>query len=140
MTSVLVTGAGRGLGLAFVKELVSLSHISRIIASVRSLSAELEGIAKASSGRVTIVTFDVADEESIRKAVPEVEAALGKGNGLDILINNVGIAKWAPDGTKSMASEDLEESFRVNVLGVHWVTRTFLPLLQAGKLKKVANM
>ncbi|KJY02459.1 hypothetical protein TI39_contig50g00008 [Zymoseptoria brevis] len=112
MTSVLVTGAGRGSGLAFVKELVSLPIISKIIASVRSPSADLESIARASSGRVTNVTFYVADEESIKEAVPAVEAALEKGNGLDILINNVGIDKWAADGTKSMASEDLKESFR----------------------------
>lgn len=36
--------------------------------------------------------------------------------------------------------ENLDESFTVNVLGVHWVTRAFLPLLQKGTVKKVANM
>ena len=35
---------------------------------------------------------------------------------------------------------DLQESFMVNVMGVHWTTQAFLPLLQKGKLKKVANM
>jgi NADP-dependent 3-hydroxy acid dehydrogenase YdfG len=36
--------------------------------------------------------------------------------------------------------DNLEESFQVNVLGVHWVTRAYLPLLQKGTQKKVANM
>lgn len=36
--------------------------------------------------------------------------------------------------------DNLEESFAVNVMGVHWVTRAFLPLLQKGIQKKVANM
>ncbi|WDK15664.1 hypothetical protein CGRA01v4_06945 [Colletotrichum graminicola] len=36
--------------------------------------------------------------------------------------------------------ETLQESFDINVLGVHRVTRAFLPLLQQGKLKKVANI
>lgn len=36
--------------------------------------------------------------------------------------------------------DNLEESFTVNVMGVHWVTREFLPLLKKGGLKKVANM
>lgn len=39
-----------------------------------------------------------------------------------------------------MSRENLEESLNVNVLGVHWTTRVFLPLLQKGNLKKVANM
>jgi len=39
-----------------------------------------------------------------------------------------------------MLRDNLEESFTINVMGVHWVTREFLPLLQKGTLKKVANM
>ncbi|KAI1839695.1 hypothetical protein JX266_014094 [Neoarthrinium moseri] len=30
--------------------------------------------------------------------------------------------------------------FPINVLGVHWVTQAFLPLLQKGNVKKVANI
>jgi NAD(P)-dependent dehydrogenase (short-subunit alcohol dehydrogenase family) len=36
--------------------------------------------------------------------------------------------------------ENLEDAFAINVLGAHWVTREFLPLLQQGHLKKVMNM
>jgi hypothetical protein len=39
-----------------------------------------------------------------------------------------------------MSRDNLLESLQVNVFGVHWVTRTFLPLLEKGQLKKVANM
>lgn len=39
-----------------------------------------------------------------------------------------------------MLRDNLEESFTVNVMGVHWVTRAFLPLLYKGNNKKVANM
>jgi NAD(P)-dependent dehydrogenase (short-subunit alcohol dehydrogenase family) len=36
--------------------------------------------------------------------------------------------------------DNLEESLAINVFGVHRVTQAFLPLLQRGSLKKVANM
>ena len=36
--------------------------------------------------------------------------------------------------------DNLADSFTLNVLAVHWVTRAFLPLLQKGTQKKVANM
>ncbi len=35
---------------------------------------------------------------------------------------------------------DLEDHFTANVQSVHLVTRAFIPLLQNGSLKKVANM
>ena len=40
----------------------------------------------------------------------------------------------------TLRRDNLEESFIINVFGVHWVTRAFLPLLQKGIQKKVANM
>ncbi|KAJ4305638.1 hypothetical protein N0V90_001169 [Kalmusia sp. IMI 367209] len=139
MASVVVTGAGRGLGLAFVKELVTLpsSQVSNIIATVRSDAPSLTEVASKSEGRVAVVKMDVTNQDSIKNAATEVESILG-GNGLDILINNAGICQFAFQGTASM--DNLEESFNVNVMGVHWTTRAFLPLLQKGNLKKVANM
>ncbi|KAF1822725.1 NAD(P)-binding protein [Dissoconium aciculare CBS 342.82] len=139
MATYLITGGARGLGLALTKHLVALpaSQVSKVIVSVRKPSTDLDLVAKSSSGRVNVVQFDVANESSIQKALPAVEAALG-GKGLDVLINNAGIAQYAENGTKSM--DTLLESLQVNVLGIHWVTRTFLPLLEKGQLKKVANI
>ncbi|KAI1097260.1 NAD(P)-binding protein [Jackrogersella minutella] len=137
MTSFLITGASRGFGLALVRQLVSLPNISKIFATARGDSPLLDELADKSSGRVIVVKLDVTNEESIKQAAVEVESKLG-GEGLDILINNAGICKWSPDGIKSM--DNLVESFNINVLGVHWVTRAFLPLLQKGNLKKVVNI
>lgn len=103
MASFLITGAGRGFGLALTQELASrpASEVSVIVASTRKPSADLDAVGKSSGGRVAIVHFDVVDEASIKKAVPEVEKVLG-GKGLDVLVNNAGIAQYAPDGVKSM--------------------------------------
>lgn len=35
---------------------------------------------------------------------------------------------------------DLDDHFNTNVLGVHHVTRAFIPLLQKGDLKKIVNV
>ncbi|RAH86237.1 short chain dehydrogenase reductase [Aspergillus japonicus CBS 114.51] len=111
MASVLITGASRGFELAL--------------------------LAAASAGRVLVVQLDVTDEVSVRKAAADVETQLD-GKGLDILINNAGICQYVSDGVKSM--DNLAESLTINVLGVHYVTQAFLPLLQRGSLKKVANI
>ncbi|KAI1443903.1 NAD(P)-binding protein [Annulohypoxylon stygium] len=139
MASFLVTGASRGFGLALVRRLASLSatDVGQVFATARGYSPVLEELEKNSYGRVVVVKLDVTNETCIKQAAAEVEAKLG-GKGLDVLINNAGICQYAPDGVKSM--DNLAESFTINVLSVHWVTRAFLPLLQKGNLKKVANI
>ncbi|OTA64769.1 NAD(P)-binding protein [Hypoxylon sp. EC38] len=139
MASFLVTGSSRGFGLALVHHLASLptSQVSKVFATARGDSPELDQLAKKSPGRVFFVKLDVTNEASIKKAAAEVDTKL-QGKGLDVLVNNAGVCQYAPDGVKSM--DNLEESFTINVLGVHWVTRSFLPLLQKGTLKKVANI
>ena len=157
MATYLITGASRGFGLALARQLASLpaSDVNRVFATARGESPALEDLAKTSSGRVVVVNLDVTNEAAIKQAAAEVEAKL-EGKGLDVLINNAGVCQYASDGVKSMSAslgphvpedrstkvlrDNLAESFTINVLGVHWVTRAFLPLLQKGSLKKVANM
>lgn len=157
MASYLITGTSRGFGLALARQLASLptSDVSKVFATARGDAPALEELAKKSPGRVVVVELDVTNETSIKQAAAEVEAKLG-GKGLDVLINNAGVCQYASDGVKSMRAllhpnvprdrsanvlrDNLVESLTINVLGVHWVTRAFLPLLQKGTRKKVANM
>ncbi|KAF2852125.1 NAD(P)-binding protein [Plenodomus tracheiphilus IPT5] len=139
MASVLVTGAARGLGLALVKQLVSRpsSEVSKIIAAVRGDAPAVDEIVSQSSGRVSLVKLDITNSKSIDKAVAETKSILGE-KGLDVLVNNAGICQYAFGGVVTM--DNLEESFKTNVMGIHWTTQGFLPLLQIGTLKKVANI
>ncbi|KAL4739581.1 hypothetical protein BDV11DRAFT_187193 [Aspergillus similis] len=139
MSSFVVTGASRGLGLAFVRRLAALpaSEVSTVFATARSQSPELEELAKQSAGRVIVIKLEVTDEASIKQAAAEVGDRLS-GKGLDVLINNAGVCDYTPDGVKAM--DNLEQIFSINVLGVHWVTRAFIPLLQKGTQKKVVNI
>ncbi|KAL8881512.1 MAG: hypothetical protein Q9198_001294 [Flavoplaca austrocitrina] len=139
MASYLITGASRGLGLALVHELAALpaSDVTKIFATARADVPALQELAKKSSGRVVFVQLDVTNEASVKQAAVEVEANLA-GKGLDVLINNAGVCQYAFEGVQSM--DNLAESFTINVLGVHCVTRAFLPLLKKGTQKKVINM
>ncbi|KAI1267572.1 NAD(P)-binding protein [Xylariaceae sp. FL1019] len=138
MASFLITGTSRGLGLALVQELSSRpeSEVSRIFAAVRGDSSSLDDVVKKSAGRVSVLKLDVTSKESIKAAAVEVEKQLGD-KGLDVLINNAGVCHYEFDGVKSM--EKLADSMNINVYGVHWTTRAFLPLLRKGQLKKVVS-
>ena len=85
----LVTGASRGLGLAFSKALASAgAHVVLAGRSEAPLLEAAEGL-RADGAAVSHVVLDVTDTAS-------VEAAVGKAGAVDILVNNAGIQHRGP--------------------------------------------
>lgn len=103
MASYLITGASRGIGLAMADFLASkpASEVSTIFAAVRTETEELEQLISKSAGRVQKVKIDVTNEDSVKQAATEVEKLLN-GQGLDVLVNGVGIMNFTPNGIETM--------------------------------------
>ena len=141
MASYLITGASRGLGLELTKQLLDLplSQVGKVFALSRSDSTPLDNLIKKSPDRAFHIKASVDSTESVQAAARDVTAKLGS-EGLDVLVNNAGVMSSSPDGTKAIPPEQLADVFNVNVIGVHRVIAALLPLLQAGKQKKVINM
>ena len=136
MSSYLVTGCSRGLGLELVKELcvAPASAVNKVIATSRSPSAALDEIIGSHSSRFQYVQLDVTNEDSIQQAVQHAAQILD-GRGLDVLINNAGI-----QGLEKKGMPALQTILETNIIAVERVTRAFLPLLQKGSDKKVVNV
>jgi NAD(P)-dependent dehydrogenase (short-subunit alcohol dehydrogenase family) len=126
MSSVLITGAGRGIGKATTLRLATSGWT--VYAGVRkpedgeALVAEL---GTTSAGEIIPVTLDVADEAS----VDALAAALP--DTLDGVVNNAGIAVDGP--VESLTRERLRQQYEVNVFGAVGVTRAVLPKIRAAK-------
>lgn len=120
--TILITGANRGIGLAFVQEY--LRRGERVIAVCRQSSKELQ-----ETGAEVLAGVDVSDPISISNLQEQLE-----GVSLDVLINNAGILKDERLG--SINYETVLEQFQVNTLGPLRVTEALLPNL--GKGSKVA--
>ena len=90
--TAIITGAGKGMGLAIAhalaKEGVSLGLISRTASDLETLADTL----KASySIQVSLAAADVSVNQEVQAAVASITEQLGS---IDILINNAGIAKF----------------------------------------------
>lgn len=112
--SVLVTGAGSGLGraiaLAFAAEGASVVAAGRTAASLDETVALIEG----AGGKAAAVTADVTDSRQLENLVREGVARFG---GLDIAVNNAGVFRGGvPAG--EVGEEDWDVVLRTNVTGV----------------------
>jgi NAD(P)-dependent dehydrogenase (short-subunit alcohol dehydrogenase family) len=101
MSSYLITGCSRGIGLELATQLASSSEASTVFAAARKESPALKELIQKYNGRVVLVHIEATDSISIKQAVLDVEKSLD-GKGLDVLINNAGIMDYVPDGPSSM--------------------------------------
>lgn len=132
---VLITGASRGLGLAFT------SHFLKAGATVHATCRSPD-----SAHALAEMLVEFADLLHIHKldvAVPSsAQAVAMKVKRLDILINNAGIAtRMHPfDSIVETDYSDLMNVFQVNVSGSIFTTSAFLEPLRRGKLKLIVNI
>ncbi|MEZ0471758.1 SDR family oxidoreductase [Luteimonas salinilitoris] len=134
---VLVTGANRGLGLEFTRQL--LVRGDRVVAACRQpgKAAALNALAGEYPGRMHVLPLDVAAPKSHAELARELPLVLGEGVRLDLLINNAGVLH-SGERFGRVGADNLEHSFRTNAAGPLLLTQTLAPLLSDGAC--VVNM
>jgi NAD(P)-dependent dehydrogenase (short-subunit alcohol dehydrogenase family) len=127
-----VTGANRGIGLEFVKQLTARSE--DVDATARDLdgSPELQALARPGA-RLRIHRLDVTDDASVAAFAERLPPG-----GVDVLINNAGVS--GVKGGEPIDPPDILRVFNVNAVGSLRVVRALLPRLRAGKGKKIVNL
>ena len=86
-TTYLITGANRGLGLEFVRQIVASEPASRVIAAARNPSGadELQQLIKQNEGRIETLKLDVSDKQSIDAAAEQASKLSFAKDGIDIV-------------------------------------------------------
>lgn len=133
---VLITGANRGLGLEFVRQL--LPRGERVFATCRNPEAAeaLQALKAEYPEQLTITALDVADPATIDAAVAAISA---ETEALDLLINNAGIG-GPHEKLGTFEQSAMVQRFVVNAVGPVLTLQGFLPLLKAGEDVKVVNV
>ena len=130
MRIALVTGANRGLGLEFVRQL--LARGERVLAACRQpgKAPALNTLAGDHPGRLQVLPLDVANETSRNAFARELALVLDDAR-IDLLVNNAGVLhsgeRWG-----QMHAAVIEDSLRTNAVGPFLLTQALAPRLADG--------
>lgn len=132
----LVTGANRGLGLEFTRQL--LAGGARVVATARhpGRATALNALAGEHPGRLHVLPLDVAVARSRDELLRELPLVLGQRR-LDLLLNNAGVLHGG-ERFGQVAEADLETSVRTNAIGPFLLVQALAGLLADGGI--VANL
>jgi NAD(P)-dependent dehydrogenase (short-subunit alcohol dehydrogenase family) len=134
---VIVTAGGSGIGLAIASAFVEGGGVVEVCDVD---AAALDALARdaGSSGRRPIGTTlaDVSDQAAVDSFV---DTAVERMGGVDVLVNNAGIA--GPGGrTEDLDPDEWRRTMDVNVTGMFLVTRRVIPHLTAQRSGSIVNI
>ncbi|MGJ8687191.1 MAG: SDR family oxidoreductase [Spongiibacteraceae bacterium] len=132
----LVTGANRGIGLATVRGLAEQGI--QVIATARDMAAVDDLTALIDAGLpVSVAQLDVTSVASVQALAEQVTAEFG---GVDILINNAGVAldKWQP--ALSLDIDVWRQTMEVNLYGPLRLCQALVPAMIARGYGRIVNV
>jgi NAD(P)-dependent dehydrogenase (short-subunit alcohol dehydrogenase family) len=136
-STVLITGANRGIGLEFVRQFAGRDW--RVIATARSPDAavELQRLA-AEDPDIIIEQLDVTDHTRV-----DALAEQYKDQAIDILLLNAAMGPTPETALSQLATLDWEvgrQSIEVNAIGPMKVSQAFMEHVQASQKKQIIAM
>ena len=135
---MLVTGGASGLGRGVALRCAALGATVSVLDIDEAGAAEAAAAAAAQgAGPAAGYGCDVGDPRQVADVAARVAQAAGP---VDILVSNAGVVSGRP--LLELTDEQIERTFRVNVLAQFWLTRAFLPAMierAAGHVVVVAS-
>ncbi|MBU8977326.1 MULTISPECIES: SDR family oxidoreductase [unclassified Lysobacter] len=130
----LVTGANRGLGLEFVRQLLAAGD--HVVATSRhpGKANALNQLVGEHPGRLHVLPLDVAEPKTHAELARELPLVI---DGIDLLVNNAGVLH-SGERFGHVPPAQLDDSFRTNASGPFLLTQALAERLADGA--KVANL
>lgn len=136
----IVTGSATGIGAACALDLAKKG--ARVVINYTKSDADAKSTANACErigSEALLIRADVADDRDCRRIA---QAALDRWGRVDVLVNNAGITKFAPDHADldALQAEDFQRVFAVNVIGVYQMTRAVVPAMKQAGCGAIINI
>lgn len=124
-----ITGASSGIGWALAKELARQGARVGLVARRHDKLSALADEIRRDGGTVATAAADVADRGQVVPAIRDLAGRLGP---VDLLVANAGVGM--PTLLEPLNVVDVEQMFRVNVLGMVYAFEAVLPdMLRRGR-------
>ena len=132
---ILLTGASSGIGRCLAEQLAVAGARLALAARSEDKLRQLAESLGPGGADVAVLPADITRDEDRRRLLEQVQARLG---GLDVLINNAGVASWAhfADSTEDILRRIME----VNFFAPAELIRSAIPLLVEGRQPAVVNV
>lgn len=138
-STILITGASKGIGLLTAQALAAKGH--QVFASMRDMTTKNKNVADSLrsfseqiSGQIIPIELDVTSEQSANSAITNIEA----DQPIDVLINNAGVM---PVGlTEAYTLSQVKDYFDVNFYGIVNTTRAILPFMRERKKGRLVHL
>jgi NAD(P)-dependent dehydrogenase (short-subunit alcohol dehydrogenase family) len=128
-TTVLVTGANRGIGLEYARQFAARGY--QVIGTARD-PADAKELAEVAD---RVEQLDVTDPASVAGLAKRLD-----GVSIDVLVNNAGVFDRSDVSLDKLDFQMMERTLAVNALGPLRVVQALLPNLRQGKRKTIASM
>jgi NAD(P)-dependent dehydrogenase (short-subunit alcohol dehydrogenase family) len=127
--AVLITGCSSGIGRATAERLAKRGW------TVYATARDVEAMAPLEERGCRLLQLDVTDEESMRRAVEEVERVEG---AVGVLVNNAGYSQYG--AVEEVAPEKVRRQFETNVFGLVRMCQLVLPGMRGQGFGRIVNV
>ncbi len=134
MSTILVTGATTGLGLALSKLLLERTASVLVLAARESSLPRLE-VEGVTGERILPIALDVTDGDQRQAVVEQITRSHG---GIDVLINNAGVAYRSV--VEHVTEEERIEQMSVNFRAPMELARLVLPYMRHQRSGRIINV
>ena len=133
----IITGAGRGIGkavaLAFAKEGAAIVAVGRTLSLIEATADEVKALGR----RALAVSADIPKWDDVERMAKVAAQEFG---GIDILINNAGLADIKPKPFFQVTEREWDEGFSVNLKGMFLCCKAVFPFLKERGKGKIVNI
>ncbi len=133
--TVLVTGAGRGIGRAIARRFAAAGANVAATARTQAQLEETRSLIERANGAVLAVLADVSQIDDVQRLVDEAQSTFGS---IDILVNNAGFASLAT--IDQMEPHVFDQIVAVNIRTVYLCSRAVWPVMSANGGGVIVNV
>lgn len=119
------SGIGRAVSIAFAKE---GADVAIVYYNEHQDAADTKNRIEQLGRRCLLISTDLKEEKACREAIGKIAGVFGR---IDVLVNNHGV-QFPQKSILDISGEQLEFTFRTNILSFFYLTQAALPYMKEG--------